>query len=77
MTEIKKYDASKIKKPWLDADAPATVEKSYPQPPTAIEQNKPSRKHSSKYLYLSAVGIAGAVTAIVMLGIVLVFGVTL
>jgi len=77
MTEIKKYDASKIKKPWLDvdADAPATVEKSYPQTPTTIEQKSIKRKSSN--IYLAAVGIAGAVTAIVMLGIVLVFGVTL
>lgn len=73
MTEIKKYDASKIKKPWLDADAPATVEKSYPQTPTTIEQKSIKRKSSN--IYLAAVGIAGAVTAIVMLGIVLVFGV--
>ena len=75
MTEIKKYDASKIKKPWLDADAPATVEQSYPQPPTSIEQKSIKRKSSN--IYLAAVGIAGAVTTIVMLGIVLVFGVTL
>lgn len=73
MTETKKYDASKIKKPWLDADAPATVEKSYPQTPTIIEQKNIKRKSSN--IYLAAVGIAGAVTAIVMLGIVLVFGV--
>lgn len=73
MTETKKYDASKIKKPWLDADAPATVEKSYLQTPTIIEQKNIKRKSSN--IYLAAVGIAGAVTTIVMLGIVLVFGV--
>lgn len=72
MTEIKKYDASKISKPWL-TDAPTTGEISYSQTPTTIEQKNIKRKSSN--IYLAAVGIAGAVTTIVMLGIVLVFGV--
>lgn len=73
MSDSKPLDTKKLARPWLNNAESESVTESYAETPTIIEQKNIKRKSSN--IYLAAVGIAGAVTTIVMLGIVLVFGV--
>jgi hypothetical protein len=73
MTEKKEFDTNKLARPWLNNMEPQSVAQSYTETPTLfrVKTSEPSQLK----LVGGSIGIAFAVTALVTLGLVLIFGV--
>lgn len=73
MSDSKPLDTKKLARPWLNNAESESVTESYAETPTPIRRKKLNRFPAS--LALASVGLASAITLLVVLGLVLVFGV--
>ena len=73
MSKTEKLDTKKLARPWLNNAEPPSVTESYAETPTPIRRKK--LNHFPASLAFASVGLASAITLLVVLGLVFVFGV--